>query len=114
MGPKRDLAVIIAATAWVLLIAEHGQDIASDVPSRTEAALAATCPANDNAPYDANCIAYISGRSWQSDRTQVPPRPTPAAAVQPDTGGPDCPLDDNVPYSVRCIAFMSGWFWRPE
>src|SRR4051812_2020252 len=108
MGPKRDLAVIIAAVAWVLLIAEHGHDIATDVPPRTEqAVLAATCPTTDNAPYDANCIAYISGRSWQSDGSQLQPRPIPAAAVQPDIGGPDCPVADNVPYSARCIAFLS-------
>jgi len=63
MASKLELAAIVAAACGMLSI-EHGNQIFTDVSTRTERSplAAADCPDNDSLPYPASCLMFLEGK----------------------------------------------------
>jgi hypothetical protein len=113
MAP-RNIAVILtlvgAGTIWI----EQGHRVVIDLPTPSElAAVAATtvtvCPEKDNVPYSVDCLAFLFGRSWQSDVPNTAPEENPPLQTGGDTlAAAPCPDRDDVPYSAACLAYLQG------
>jgi len=120
---KLGLAATVASGAGAALWIEHGHHINIETPTGAAFAtpVAAVCPASENVPYSADCIAFMQGDVASDVRWRVnaaASMPAPPAAYAPASAelpGPACPANnENVPYSAKCLRFLSGWFWRPN
>jgi hypothetical protein len=117
--------MIVASIASTVLCIEHGHQIFTDAPTPTELsslAAAAACPASENIPYSANCIAFMQGGVASDMRGPVNAEEKVATAqsspkhielISPALGAA-CPDNENTPYSSNCIAYLTGWFWQPN
>jgi hypothetical protein len=112
---RLDLAVIVAAIAGAALWIEHGHHVNIETPPGAAfiASVGAACPDNDNVPYSARCLAFLTGATeigmrW---RIRAEERPTVMHAEESTTSltSPTvCPANDTVPYNARCLAFLTG------
>jgi hypothetical protein len=108
---KLDFVIAGALLAGCAFWIERGQRVVIDAPTPSELAVAPACPDNDNMPYSANCVLYMSGTKWraisgETGATQA--QPTPQVEGSPPATSSSCPSRDNVPYDESCIAYMQG------
>jgi hypothetical protein len=119
---KLDLAVAALVAAGMLWIEhEHRIIIGTPVAAEVAAPEASACPATDDVPFSADCIAFMGGGGGgvlPDIHSRVSAAPS-APAVSPEAYGraelhaPACPpSNENAPYSATCIKFMSGWYWH--
>jgi len=118
---KLDLA-IVALVAGGMLWIEHQHRIVVATPAAAEIAppAASPCPATDDVPFSADCIAFIDGGSLPDLRARMR-QAGRAFAVEIDARGraalhaPACPpSNENAPYSKDCIRFLSGRDWQAD
>jgi hypothetical protein len=110
---KLDLAAV-AALALAMLWIEHEHRIVVAAPASAEAASAArsVCPATDDVPFSADCIAYIEG-GVLPDASAKPNAAPLDAQRRVALHDPACPPNnENAPYSADCLKFLSGSYWQ--
>jgi hypothetical protein len=116
---KLDLA-LMAVIAVGLLWIEHEHRVIIGTPAAAEGAppAASVCPASDDVPFSADCIAFIGGGAslYGHGRTSAAAGAsavTPDAERHGDPHGPPCPAsNEDAPYTARCLRFLSGWYWQ--
>ena len=111
MGSKPDLALVAVVAASAILWIEHSR-IVVEAPVRADLSVpeaVAPCPASDDKPYDATCLAFLQGPSGSATHLRIGAVEGVARtdAISAATPAP-CPDNDNVPYSASCLAFLRG------
>lgn len=116
MVSRHELSAIVVAVAMAALSIESGHRI--EIAPRTPAeqaliAAAEACPASDNVPYSARCIAFLGDTDGTAIHGQAIPASDKSATTVSRPGesavrAAPCPDNDNQPYSASCLVFMKG------
>src|ERR1044071_4306291 len=112
MVSKLDLALVAVFGASAIVWREHSRRIVVEAPVRADLSVpeaVAPCPASDDKPYDATCLAFLQGPSGSATHLRIGAVEGVARtdAISAATPAP-CPDNDNVPYSASCLAFLRG------